>query len=113
MKRVFETAKPFLLDSAKTVTAIDLDRFVILAQSIMNFEVTQTLERISCPVLVIGDSEDRLLGADPVDQIVRALNRGTGVTSYLYHGYGHAVYDLAPDYKERILHFLLQDDSYC
>ena len=26
---------------------------------------------------------------------------------YIYSGYGHAAYDLAPDYKERILEFCL------
>ncbi len=112
-RRVYEGAKTFLLDAAKTATQADLDRFIILAQSMRNFDVTQTLKRISCPLLVIGDSEDRLLGAESVNQITGALNQRAGVAFYLYHGYGHAVYDLAPDYKERILHFLLQNASHC
>ena len=111
-QRVFESAKTILLDAAKTVTETDLDRFIILAKSMRNFDVTQTLEKISCPVLVTGDSEDRLLGAESVDQIAKIMKRNVGVESYLYHGYGHAVYDLAPDYKERILHFLVQNDSH-
>lgn len=102
-----------MLDAAKTVTETDLDRFIILAKGMRNFDVTQTLEKISCPVLVTGDSEDRLIGAESVDQIAKIMNRNVGVESYLYHGYGHAVYDLAPDYKERILHFLVQNDSHC
>ena len=58
---LYERAKSLLLDAAKAVTKTDLDRFVILAQGMKDFDILQDLKKNSCPVLIIGDREDRLL----------------------------------------------------
>ena len=34
-----------------------------------------------------------------------------GGLQHMYDGYGHAAYDTAPDYKERVLGFLAQGSS--
>jgi len=39
-------------------------------------------------------------------QEIADLLKDRDCTLYMYDGYGHAAYDLAPDYKERILDFL-------
>ena len=103
---IFEQSRELLAAASDAVTDEDLKRFVILAEGMKGFDVTGQLHGISCPVLVIGSADDRVLGADASEQIARLLNGQTDCELYMYHGYGHAVYDLAPDYKERLLSFL-------
>ena len=91
---------------AETVTAEDLKRFVILAKGAENFDITDDLEKIICPVLLLGSADDRVLGAYASEQIVEILNKRPDFEMYMYDGYGHAAYDTAPDYKERMLRFL-------
>ena len=102
---VFEQSKDLLIEIAKTVTGEDLLRFVILAGSINGFDVTSKLDKISCPVLVIGSKDDKVLGGEASEKIYEQLKDHPGCELYMYEGYGHAVYDLAPDYRNRMLSF--------
>ena len=103
---VFEKSRDLLAAAAETVTAADLRRFVILAESIRDYDAADRLPKIACPALVIGSADDRVLGAEAAGKIAERL----GCELYMYDGYGHAAYDTAPDYKNRILRFLLRDD---
>ncbi len=38
-------------------------------------------------------------------QIAENLNAQTGPALHMYDGYGHAAYDTAPDYRERLRDF--------
>ena len=105
-QQVFEQAKVLLTESARGVTEEDLSRFAILAEGIRGFDVTDQLGKISCPVLVIGSLDDHVLGGEASGKIAEQLKGRADCELYMYDGYGHAVYDLAPDYKERMLDFL-------
>ncbi|MGX8703704.1 MAG: hypothetical protein ACSW8H_04555, partial [bacterium] len=56
----------------------------------------------------IGDTDDRVTGAKAMEEIARCLQKRPDFELYMYEGYGHAVYDLAADYRSRILRFLSQ-----
>ena len=103
---VFEQSRQLLIDAAKTVTEEELRRFVILAETILDFNVLDEVEKIACPVLVIGSRDDRVLGGDASVQIAARLKDCDSSELFLYDGYGHAAYDTAPDYRERLLRFL-------
>lgn len=103
-KNVFEQSRELLAEAAKTVTREELKRFVILAEGIKGFDVSEDLRRIACPVLVIGSKDDRVLGAEASIQIAKRLNGRAELM--MYDHYGHAAYDTAPDYKQRMLRFL-------
>lgn len=105
-RSVFEQSRELLIEAAKSVTGEELARFVILAGSFDGFNVLQELKKITCPVLVIGSEDDRVLGGEASRQIAAQL---PDCTLFMYDGYGHAAYDTAPDYKERILRFLSTD----
>jgi len=105
---VFEKSKKALRAAAKTVTDEDLERFVILAD-MKDFDITEDLKKITCPVLVLGSMDDQVLGCEPSFRIAAELGRRKGIVLQMYDGYGHAAYDLAPDYKENILRFLSGD----
>lgn len=79
----------------------ELDRFVILAKACLTFDAYNELESIKCPVLVIGDYNDKVVTGEASLEIAEKLN----CQIYMYQDYSHAVYDEAPDYKEKILDF--------
>ncbi|MBQ2617108.1 MAG: alpha/beta hydrolase, partial [Synergistaceae bacterium] len=61
----------------------------------------------TCPVLVLGSNDDRVLGGEASVQIMESLKVKSGCELFMYDGYGHAAYDIAPDYRERMLKFLV------
>lgn len=79
----------------------DLQRFALIAGACLRFNILDELDRISCPVLVIGSWGDRTLSGESSVEIAEKI----GCELYMYEGYGHAVYDEAPDYKSRLLRF--------
>ncbi|MBR1759206.1 MAG: alpha/beta hydrolase [Lachnospiraceae bacterium] len=103
---VFEQLKDAYAAAGETVTAEELARFVILAEGMAGFNLLDELKKIACPILVIGSKDDLVLGAEASVQIAEHLNPEMPHELYLYEGYGHAAYDLAPDYRERMLAFL-------
>lgn len=78
-------------------------RFLANAAAILAFDGTGELARITCPTLILGGREDRIVGAEASE----ALHKGiAGSELYLYEGLGHAAYEEAPDFWERVRRFL-------
>ena len=106
---VYEQYRGYFSDVAKTVTDEELERFVILAGSIKNFDVSSELNKIQCPVLALGVYEDPVLDSDATMEIAEKLDYRSDFVLYLYTGYGHAAFDTAPDYRQRVKDFLLKE----
>lgn len=106
---VFEAYENALAEAGKTVTDEEFKRFVILARGIRGFNAVKELEKISCPVLAIGVFEDRVLDSDDTMEIAEKLDRRDDFRLYMYTGYGHAAFDTAPDYRERIMRFFMEE----
>ena len=102
---VFAQCRDTLLAAAATVTDGELERFIILAEGIKGFDVVSQLDKIQCPVLALGSFEDSVLDADATLEIAEHLDHRPDFRLYMYTGYGHAAFDTAPDYRQRILHF--------
>ncbi len=105
---VFEQYKDYFTEVSKTVTDEELERFVILASSIIDFDVTDELKKINCPVLALGDFEDPVLDSDATMEIAENLDYRSDFSLYMYTGYGHAAFDTAPDYRKRIHDFFVK-----
>lgn len=81
----------------------ELSHFTILAEALNTLSIYDDLDEIKCPTLVIGSEGDKVVGADAQREIAEKI----GCKLFLYEPiYGHAVYDEAPDYIDRILVFL-------
>lgn len=104
---VYESYRETFIQMAGGVTDEDLSRFVILARGIEGFDVSGRLKDITCPVLAIGAEDDMVLGPGGTLGIARAFEGRADFTLYMYEGYGHACFDTAPDYKQRLLGFFL------
>ncbi len=102
---VFDACRDSLIAAAGTVTDAELARFICLAEGTRGFDVVKDLDRIRCPVLAIGVYEDGVLDSDATMEIAEKLDVRPDFRLYLYTGYGHAAFDTAPDYKERLLRF--------
>lgn len=101
---VFAEYRDALCAAAATVTPSELERFGILAGAMKGFDVTEELAALRCPVLVTGSSDDAVLGADALPTLAASI---AGAQVKAYDGFGHAAYDLAPDYKETLYRFFL------
>ena len=110
-ENVFAGLKAAFAEAAKTVTAGELARFVVLASSLVDTDISADLAKITCPVLVIGSRDDRVLGGPASERIAKEVKNSGYSDLYMYDGFGHAVYDLAPDYQERMLAFLRKDEQ--
>ena len=106
---VYEQYKDYFSEVAKTVTDEEMERFVILAKSIKSFNETDELKKINCPVLTLGVFEDPVLDSDATMEIAENLDYRPDFALYMYIGYGHAAFDTAPDYKQRIYDFLMKE----
>ncbi len=100
--QTLEIYRESLISSNLGITDKEYERFVILARACLTFDCLSELRRIKCPVLVIGAEDDRVTTASGSRELAAAL----GCECFIYGGgYGHGVYDEAPDYKQRMLGF--------
>lgn len=104
---VFESARQLYVDAAKTVTKDELRKFIIMTQSMKGFDITGDLDRIKCPLFAIGSRDDKVLGAKATEELGEHLKNRSDFEMFMYDGFGHAVYDTAPDFQQRILRFLV------
>ena len=105
-RKMFEGSRDLLIKAAETVTEEELGRFIIFAKSMLGFDYRDELDKISCPVFVVGAEDDRVLMPDASPVIMEHLTRQDDHVLKMYNGYGHAVFDEAPDFKESMLEFL-------
>ena len=105
-KAFFEKNRNAFAALAKGVTGGELSRFTLLAESMRGFDVRDRLKEIACPVLVLGAKDDAVLAPDAAQMYADAFGGREDCTIYEYDGYGHAAFDMAPDYRERMLRFL-------
>ena len=98
---LFAQWREILIAAGKSVKPEEFDRFVIVARGAEGFDATAELDKIKCPVLVMGAEDDQVLGPEGSYELARHL----GCQLYMYTGYGHACYDTAPYYRERMAKF--------
>lgn len=77
-------------------------RFQIQAASCLTHDAYDQLDRITCPTLVIGGKEDKIVtGQASVEMAERIPN----CELYMYDGLGHGLYEEAPDFLKRVAEF--------
>ena len=83
----------------------DMGRFAILARACLTCNAYHDLDKIQCPVLVIGAKKDLVLTGEASEEIAEKL----GCECYMYEELGHSAYEEAPDFNRRVLEFLLKE----
>lgn len=82
----------------------DFSRFRILAEAILDFDCYDRLNEIKCPVLVLGGEQDKITTGAASVEIAEKLN----CEIHMYPEYGHAAYEEAKDFNNRVYEFLMK-----
>lgn len=83
----------------------DFDRFIVQASSCVRHHAYEELAHIICPTLVIGGENDKIVsGAASIE----LSDRIPDSELYLYKELGHAAYEEAGDFNNRVMDFLLK-----
>lgn len=99
----------FLVTTGKSVTNEEFLRFITLAEGTSGFDILGELTDIECPVLVLGSEDDAVVGPEGSHDIYNALSSKGNVNIHMYEGLGHASFDTAGDYRDRLTSFFLED----
>lgn len=77
--------------------------FLANAEAILKFDLYDDLGRITCPVLILGGTRDKIVGIEASREIHEHIS---GSLLYEYEGLGHAAYEEAKDFNQRVYGFL-------
>ena len=81
----------------------DPQRFIHLARACLTCDTYQELEKINCPVFVIGAAQDQIVGGTSSLELAQKL----GCQLHMYESLGHAAYEEAKDFNQRVYDFLI------
>ena len=77
------------------------ERFISLAEACLTCVSYDSLDRIQCPVLVLGGGKDKIATPEASLETARKL----GCEYYIYEDLGHEAYNEAKDFNRRIYDF--------
>ena len=81
----------------------DARRFMIQANSCMKHDALDALDKIKAPTLIIGGTCDKIVGPEAAEELHNIIS---GSEVILYEDLGHAAYEEARDFQDRVLLFL-------
>ena len=99
LKKLYVINKLFL----KTVSVEKQERFVRLAKSILEFDCHKSLDKITCPTLVLGAKKDLVLGVDGARELANSI---PNASYYEFSKLGHAAFIESKQFNKMILEFL-------
>ena len=102
---IFRQYEGLIPAAAAAVTDEDLHRFVILARAVRGYTMKDRIKKLRGPLFAVASRSDRIFGEDTIKVMLNAFRDLPGFEYYIYDGYGHALYDTAPDFKERLYAF--------
>ena len=105
---VFEKYKGALTLMGKGVRDEEFRRFITLAQAAKDFDFTPRVKDIRCPLFAAASRDDGIFGDGIADSFKEAFKDRAGSEFHEYDGYGHAVYDTAPDFRDRLYDFFIR-----
>ena len=78
------------------------ERFLIMAEAGRTHDVYDELEKITCPTLILGGRQDKIVGGFASEELAARI---PGCELYIYEDYGHGLYEEAKDFVPRVLEF--------
>jgi len=78
------------------------ERFLIMAEAGMKHDVYDELEKITCPTLILGGRQDKIVSGTASEELAERI---PGCELYIYEDYGHGLYEEAKDFVPRVLEF--------
>ena len=82
----------------------DVQRFVALARACFTCNTYEMLDKIKCPVLVLGGKQDKVVTGVASEEIAEKI----GCKIHMYENLGHAAYEEAKDFNQVMYDFLVK-----
>lgn len=86
----------------------DFERFLIQAESCITHNSYPELNKITCPTLIIGGDNDKIVGPNSAPELSSKIKDSELL---IYQGLGHTAYEEAKDFNDHILNFLNQPEK--
>jgi len=83
----------------------DEERFIRTSKACLTCDTFNRLGEITCPTLVLGGAEDKIVTGAASLEIAEKL----GCEVHMYDRLGHSAYEEAPDFNERIYNFFRKE----
>ena len=99
LKKLYVINRLFL----KSVSKEKRNRFVRLANSILEFDCHKSLDKITCPTLVLGAKNDLVLGVGGARELANSIPKAS---YYEFSKQGHAAFIESNQFNKMILEFL-------
>ncbi|WP_347095712.1 alpha/beta fold hydrolase [Streptococcus salivarius] len=99
LKKLYVINRLFL----KSVSKEKRNRFVCLAKSILEFDCHKSLDKITCPTLVLGAKKDLVLGVVGARELANSIPKAS---YYEFSKQGHAAFIESKQFNKMILEFL-------
>ena len=107
-REIFEMYKDFLVSQSETVTAAEAKRFITLAKGLEGYDMRERAREIKCPSLLLLAEDDAVLGKEHIAEAREIIKDRSNFELFIYSGYGHAAFDTAPDYRQKLKEFFLK-----
>lgn len=104
-EKTLEMFKDVILSGLLTATEEEIKDFVIFTEACLGFDCFDGLSEIKCPLLIMGSKGDKVLSPEGAYEIYEAVGKDKAEIYMYDESFGHAVYDEAPDFRERMLKF--------
>lgn len=69
----------------------------------LTHDAWEELPRISCPVLILGGDEDKIVGTNAAPEMADKIKQSKLI---IYEGLGHGAYEETKDFNRQVLDFL-------
>lgn len=83
----------------------NFDRFLFQATSCIYHNAYSELDKVVCPTLVIGGECDKIVGVASSLELAENIKNSE---LFVYKTYGHATYEEARDFNDRVYRFLIR-----
>ncbi len=100
-ERYMKRYKPFIPILTLLEKPKNAERFICLAKACLTCNAYDELEKIQCPVFIIGGKLDAVVSEEASIEMADRLN----CQIYMYDDLGHAAYEEAKDFNKKVLEF--------
>ena len=82
----------------------DVERFATLAEACLTCNTYEHLEKIKCPVLILGGRNDKIVTGAASEELAEKL----GCRIHMFDNLGHAAYEEAKDFNQIVYEFFIR-----
>lgn len=81
----------------------DFTRFLVQAAACLAHDAYSELGRITCPTMVMGGGQDRVVGREAALEMAKRIGKATLL---MYEEFGHAAYEESKEFNQKVIDFL-------